>query len=230
MQILVLPAFQPVFLQPCADGDVVEFQGRTGYEDGQDKDAGGYHDMGVQRGVRVGVFPVEQHVYQREVGDVEREGEFSEKVAYLLAPEDEGAPPESAFHTDEPAESGDEKSAEERIEQAGQAYVYLFRREAPTFDRGVHLGISRFRQQSEDIQVQAQVKRQETCRSDQQAKDDIRQFSENECIQDISQILPRQRPVRSVESKHTSLFTTVTIQIDLYKRFGLWLGNILFIA
>ena len=27
----------------------------------------------------------------------------------------------------------------------------------------------------------------------------IRQFSENECIQDISQILPRQRPVRSVE-------------------------------
>lgn len=83
MQILVLPAFQPVFLQPCADGDVVEFQGRTGYEDGQDKDAGGYHDMGVQRGVRVGVFPVEQHVYKREVGDVERVGEFSEKVAYL---------------------------------------------------------------------------------------------------------------------------------------------------
>lgn len=140
MQILVLSAFQPVFLQPCADGDVVEFQGRTGYEDGQDKDAGGYHDMGVQRGVRVGVFPVEQHVYQREVGDVERVGEFSEKVAYLLAPEDERTPPESAFHTDEPAESEDEKSAEERIEQSCQAYVYLFRREAPTSDRGVHLG------------------------------------------------------------------------------------------
>lgn len=137
---MALPAFQPVFLQPCADRDVVEFQGGIGCEDGQDKDAGGYHDMGVQRGIRVGVFPVEQHVYQREVGDVERVGEFSEEVAYLLAPEDERTPPESAFHTDEPAEPGDEKTAEERIEQAGQAYVYLFRREAPTSDRGVHLG------------------------------------------------------------------------------------------
>lgn len=137
---MALPAFQPVFLQPCADGDVVEFQCGIGCEDGQDKDAGGYHDMGIQRGVRVGVFPVEQHVYQREVGDVERVGEFSEEVAYLLAPEDERTPPESAFHTDEPAEPGDEKTAEKWIEQACQAYVYLFRCEAPASDRGVHLG------------------------------------------------------------------------------------------
>ena len=96
--------------------------------------------MGIQRGVRVGIFPVEQHVYKREVGDVQRVGKLSEEVAYLLAPEDERTPPESSYHIDEPAEPGDEKSAEERIEQACQAYVYLFRREALPSDRGVHLG------------------------------------------------------------------------------------------
>ena len=243
MQILVLPAFQPVFLQPCADGDVVEFQGRTGYEDGQDKDAGGYHDMGVQRGVRVGVFPVEQHVYQREVGDVERVGEFSEKVAYLLAPcpcyaasgsdvyydreyqqdaqgivdsvedvafpayawdgednqEDEGAPPESAFHTDEPAESGDEKSAEERIEQSCQAYVYLFRREAPPSDRGVHLCIAGFREQPEHVEVQAEVKGEKSGGSDKDAKGKFGQMPEDEGVQYVGEIFPCQGPVRAVE-------------------------------
>ena len=76
---------QPAASEPFADRTVVCLEHCVCQQHGEDEHSGAHCGMGVERGVRMGVDPVDLHIDKREVRKVEGVGELAEEVAYLHA-------------------------------------------------------------------------------------------------------------------------------------------------
>ena len=154
-----------------------------------------------------------QHDEREHHQDAER---LVQAVRHALLPADarhrqqhhdhQAAPPESPFQADRrPAgigrapvrrqDPGDQQAAQERIEQPREGDVDLVRGQRPAADHVV----LRLLQQAEHVPPQGQVQREERAPDAQRGQRRLGQVPQHERIQDVADILERQRPLRAVE-------------------------------
>ena len=65
--------------QPLTNGQVVEFVGTVGHEDGKYEDADGNEDVSAERGILMTIYPRHLHVDEGVVGDIDGIADFAQK-------------------------------------------------------------------------------------------------------------------------------------------------------
>lgn len=75
---------QPAASEPFADRTVVCLEHCVCQQHGEDEHSGAHCGMGVERGVRMGVDPVDLHVDKREVRKAEGVGELAEELHIFM--------------------------------------------------------------------------------------------------------------------------------------------------
>ncbi len=116
--------------------------------------------------------------------------------------DDKGTPPETAFGAQQQhVASGEQQAHKEGIDEAGESDVEMLGSGAESAEHGVN-GIAIIVQQAKDIQVQRDVDDGESRNDDGERKHQFGEVAEYECIKDVGDVFPIQRPCRAVQRIH----------------------------